>query len=132
VTLLSAAEQAAIYDDYWARGRCAEIAAHSGALALCHFDAVFNGGGVEILEREIGELTPDQVLTDDELAAVVSLLAPYNVFPDGETGEAGACGAYCEARLARFRRLHNAAAEPGWEVRLNRVASYCDLTWRVT
>lgn len=128
VVQMSADEQAAIYQDYWARAQCAAIAARSGALACCHFDAFFNGGGIVLLERTIGE-TPDQideVLTAEEVDALLATL-------DGESGEAGACSAYLQNRLDRFRSLANwPAAGATWTDRLNRLATYLGLSWRVS
>ncbi len=124
VSLMDAAEQEAIYTDYWTRAKCPPIAAASGALAICHFDAFFNGGGIQILERTIGEDEPDATLTDEEVAALIATL-------QGESGEAGACSAYLQNRLDRFRSLANwPEAGHTWTDRLTRLSAYLGLSWR--
>lgn len=127
VALMDAHEEQVIYEDYWTRAQCGPIAARAGSLAICHFDAFFNGGGVVILERTIGETADqiDDVLTEAEVDALIALV-------DAEGGEAGACAAYLQNRLDRFRALGNAAAEPGWEIRLDRVAAFIGISWRVS
>jgi hypothetical protein len=128
VVAMEAPEQAAIYEDYWARAKCEPIAQASGALALCHFDAFFNGGGIVILERTIGETEHqiDEVLTDEEVAALIATLA-------GESGEAGSCSAYLQNRLDRFRTLKNwPEAGANWTSRLDKLATYLGLGWRAS
>lgn len=124
VVTMTAHEQAVIYTDYWTRAGCGPIAAASGALAICHFDAFFNGGGIQILERTIGEDEPDAVLTPEEIDALIATLR-------GESGEAGACSAYLQNRLNRFRELPNwPEAGHTWTDRLTRLAGYLGLSWR--
>jgi len=125
VTAMTPPERDYIYQSYWSRGLCDHIALKSGALAICHFDACFNGGGVIIAERTLGEIGPDNILTSEEADAVGALV-------DGPGGEDAACSAYLQNRLDRFRSLGNAAAEPGWEIRLNLLALFLGLSWRVS
>lgn len=125
VALIAPAEVAAIYADYWERFLCGRIAPHSGALAVVHFDACFNGGGVRLLEETEGQLPGerDNILTPEEVDGLVAELA---------AGEDAVIEAYLQNRLDRFRGLHNAAAEHTWEVRLDKLATYVGVTWRVS
>lgn len=126
VKLVSLLEQAAIYKQYYVDGECVEIERYSGALAICVFDAEFNGGGMVLLQRTVG------VEQDGKFGPVTlnALLAALHA-----SGEDACISAYLQNRLDRFRTLHN-WADPEtrgiWIKRLNDLALYLGSSWRVS
>jgi lysozyme family protein len=126
VQLLSPAEQAAIYDEYWASGQCPAVVARdpTGVVSIAHFDAYFNGGGAVLLQETVG-VTQDGIVGPGTLDALTRVLT-------AEGGAAAVAAAYLQNRLNRFRRLHNPRWEPVWEKRLNAQAAFLGLTWTVS
>lgn len=119
-------EIADIYKGYWTRFYCDVIAPKSSALAVCHFDCEFNGGGTVVLEETAGQIHRDSTLTLDEVNGLLATLG-------GESGEDGTIAAYLQNRLDRFRSLKNwSEAGPGWMKRLDKLAAYLEVSWRVT
>lgn len=119
-------EVADIYKSYWTRFFCDVIAPKSGALAVCHFDCEFNGGGTAVLEETEGQTERDSTLTLDEVNGLLATLG-------GESGEDGTISAYLQNRLDRFRSLKNwPQAGEGWTKRLDKLAAYLEVSWRTS
>ena len=113
-----------VYKSYWTDFFCGVIAPKSGALAVCHFDCEFNGGGTTVLEDTAGN--PHGPLTLDEVNALLATLG-------GESGEDGTISAYLQNRLDRFRGLKNwPEAGDGWMKRLDKLAAYLEVSWRTS
>jgi len=138
VRLMTPEERNEIYAGYWTRYFCDHIAPHSGALAVCHFDCEFNGGGTVVLEETTGQVAGqrDATLTEAEVEALIDEL-------DSEAGEDGVIAAYLQNRLDRLRDLTRRnpdgtvvklwdAAGPTWTKRLNALAATLDISWRVS
>jgi len=123
---ISPDEVTAIYDTYWAAGRCEDVAGISSALSVVHFDACFNGGGAVLLQRA-AELPPedqDGIIGPRTMAAVSAAVVAD---PDATIER------YLQARLLRYRSLAN-WPEWGraWSTRLNNLAAFVGSLWRVT
>lgn len=120
---MSTAEQAAIYESYWAACAGETVAGYSGALAVCHADAAFNSGGHEaaiLLQASVG------AAKDGDLGPLTWLAVQRSV----ENTEAGTIMAYLQNRWSFLQGLKNFEAwKHVWGGRENRLALLCGVPW---